>query len=58
MGGAASRPIMIAPGCTFDPQRVPKANLEAIRETLLPENTLEVILFRATTGEVPTSRLR
>ena len=29
---AGSRPIMIAPGCTFDPQRVPQANLEAMAE--------------------------
>ena len=29
---AESRPIMIAPGCTFDPERVPQANLEALAE--------------------------
>jgi uroporphyrinogen decarboxylase len=27
---ARDRPIMIAPGCTYDPQAVPRANLEAI----------------------------
>jgi uroporphyrinogen decarboxylase len=27
---AGARPIMIAPGCTFEPTRVPRANLEAI----------------------------
>ncbi len=27
---AGPRPIMIAPGCTYDPQRVPRANLEAV----------------------------
>ena len=27
---AGNRPIMIAPGCTFDPQRVPEANLRAM----------------------------
>jgi len=27
---ARSRPVMIAPGCTFDPARVPEANLHAI----------------------------
>jgi uroporphyrinogen decarboxylase len=27
---AGTRPIMIAPGCTFDPARVPQANLEAL----------------------------
>jgi uroporphyrinogen decarboxylase len=27
---ARGRPIMIAPGCTFDPARVPKGNLQAI----------------------------
>jgi uroporphyrinogen decarboxylase len=27
---AGTRPIMIAPGCTYDPERVPRANLEAI----------------------------
>lgn len=28
---AGGRPIMIAPGCTYDPQAVPPANLHAIR---------------------------
>jgi hypothetical protein len=27
---AGERPIIIAPGCTFDPQRVPRENLEAV----------------------------
>jgi hypothetical protein len=27
---AGKRPIMIAPGCTFDPARVPAANLQAL----------------------------
>lgn len=27
---ASPRPIMIAPGCTYDPVRVPRANLEAV----------------------------
>lgn len=27
---AGTRPIMIAPGCTFDPARVPAANLRAL----------------------------
>jgi uroporphyrinogen decarboxylase len=27
---AGDRPILIAPGCTYDPARVPKANLEAV----------------------------
>lgn len=31
---AGRRPIMIAPGCTFDPQKVPHANLEAIAEAV------------------------
>ena len=29
---AGKRPIMIAPGCTFDPTRVPQANLEALAD--------------------------
>ncbi len=29
---AGNRPIIIAPGCTFDPQRVPKANLDAMTD--------------------------
>ena len=29
---AGRRPIIIAPGCTFDPQKVPPANLEALAE--------------------------
>jgi uroporphyrinogen decarboxylase len=32
---AGDRPIMIAPGCTFDPQAVPPGNLQAIRQALL-----------------------
>jgi hypothetical protein len=28
---AGDRPIIIAPGCTFDPARVPRENLRAIR---------------------------
>jgi len=31
---AGPRPIMIAPGCTFDPVRVPAANLEALARTV------------------------
>ena len=31
---AAGRPIMIAPGCTFDGHKVPPANLQAIREAV------------------------
>jgi hypothetical protein len=31
---AAGRPIIIAPGCTYDPQRVPAANLHAIRQAV------------------------
>ena len=31
---AAGRPIMIAPGCTFDPHAVPEANLQAIRRAV------------------------
>ena len=27
---AGTRPILIAPGCTYDPSRVPRANLEAV----------------------------
>ena len=27
---AGDRPILIAPGCTYDPARVPAANLEAV----------------------------
>jgi hypothetical protein len=27
---AADRPIIITPGCTFDPAKVPEANLHAI----------------------------
>jgi uroporphyrinogen decarboxylase len=34
---AGDRPIMIAPGCTFDPSRVPKANLQAIGEAVRQE---------------------
>ncbi len=28
---AGGRPMLIAPGCTYDPQRVPAANLHAVR---------------------------
>jgi len=31
---AGARPIMIAPGCTFDPERVPAANLRALAEAV------------------------
>jgi len=31
---AGSRPILIAPGCTFDPQAVPGENLRAIRRAI------------------------
>jgi uroporphyrinogen decarboxylase len=31
---AKTRPIMIAPGCTFDPARVPLANLRALAEAV------------------------
>ncbi len=31
---AAGRPIMIAPGCTFDQHKVPPANLRAIRQAV------------------------
>ncbi len=31
---AGARPMMIAPGCTFDPARVPAANLEAIGDAV------------------------
>jgi uroporphyrinogen decarboxylase len=31
---AAGRPMIIAPGCTYDPQRVPAANLHAIRQAV------------------------
>jgi hypothetical protein len=31
---AGSRPIIIGPGCTFDPSRVPRANLEAMAEAV------------------------
>ncbi len=31
---AGDRPILIAPGCTFDPQRVPRENLEALCQTV------------------------
>jgi len=31
---AGRRPIMIAPGCTFDPARVPAANLRALAEAV------------------------
>ena len=31
---AGSRPILIAPGCTFDPQAVPAENLHAIRRAV------------------------
>jgi uroporphyrinogen decarboxylase len=31
---AGNRPIMIAPGCTFDPARVPTANLHALAEAV------------------------
>ncbi len=31
---AAGRPIIIAPGCTYDPDRVPHANLAAIRRAV------------------------
>jgi len=27
---AGERPVIIAPGCTYDPQRVPRENLEAV----------------------------
>jgi uroporphyrinogen decarboxylase len=31
---AGGRPIMIAPGCTFDPHAVPEDNLRAIRRAV------------------------
>jgi len=31
---ANGRPIMIAPGCTYDPRRVPTANLDALRRAV------------------------
>jgi uroporphyrinogen decarboxylase len=31
---ARPRPLMIAPGCTFDPMRVPEANLQALAEAV------------------------
>jgi len=31
---ARPRPIMIAPGCTFDPARVPEANLQALADAV------------------------
>ena len=31
---AGNRPIMIAPGCTFDPARVPEANLHALADAV------------------------
>ena len=31
---AGSRPIIVAPGCTFDPDSVPAANLHAIRQSV------------------------
>jgi uroporphyrinogen decarboxylase len=31
---AGERPILVAPGCTYDPSSVPKANLNAIRESV------------------------
>jgi hypothetical protein len=31
---AGGRPIMIAPGCTFDPLQVPAENLHAIRRAV------------------------
>ena len=34
IGQANGRPIMIAPGCTYDPHRVPAANLHAIRRAV------------------------
>jgi uroporphyrinogen decarboxylase len=33
---AGSRPLIVAPGCTFDPDRVPPANLHAIRRAVEP----------------------
>jgi uroporphyrinogen-III decarboxylase len=33
---AGGRPMIIAPGCTFDPQLVPAANLHAIRRAVEP----------------------
>lgn len=33
---AGARPIMIAPGCTFDPDRVPADNLRAVRHAVGP----------------------
>jgi len=32
---AGTRPIMIAPGCTFDPARVPTANLRALADAVV-----------------------
>jgi hypothetical protein len=34
VGQAAGRPIMIAPGCTFDPQRVAEENLKEMIQTV------------------------
>lgn len=31
---AGDRPIIVAPGCTYDPNRVPLANLQAVRRTV------------------------
>jgi uroporphyrinogen decarboxylase len=36
---AGARPILIAPGCTFDPVAVPAANLHAIRRAVEPQPT-------------------
>jgi uroporphyrinogen decarboxylase len=35
---AGERPIMIAPGCTFDPARVPQANLHALADAIRQNN--------------------
>ena len=34
LGQAAGRPMLVAPGCTYDPDRVPVANLRAIRQAV------------------------
>jgi uroporphyrinogen decarboxylase len=38
IGQGEARPIMIAPGCTFDPARVPEANLHALADAVRQAN--------------------
>jgi len=37
---SGGRPLLLAPGCTFDPDAVPRANLHAIRQAVAAQSAL------------------